>query len=788
MASQQELLLKLRADNTELKSKLTDAERHARKTTTGMQSGFSSLNFRTFLYGTFGLYAVQRGLKATMKPAMEFQTQLAKVSTMLDQTSMKSMTRFQRGLQSLSVQFGESTKTLSKGLYDILSASIAPAKAMSVLKVSAQAAVAGMTTTAVAADAITTILNSYGMAAERADHVSNVLFATVKRGKTEFPELATAIGMVAATAAQVGLSFEEMQAAVSTMTRQGINVHRSTIALMNILNAFLTPTEAAREAAEKFGIQLTTTWLAANKFEGMMVMLKDATAEQVAEIFPSVRGLRGMNAALGDVSGFLRDLNLNMNSAGLRMEAFGKMATTAQFNLGQFKQEMIVFAVEIGNQFLPLITKMVKAMREWAEANKALINQDIKSISNSMILFAESIKLIKIGILSAVAYKLTAIAGGMNMILALSARMVGQGAKTWADIGMAGVPLGVAQYTPKTGGWEKSLEAQKTKSAQQQFTNYLDSIKQDSFSMINPSTGTRPNYPPSIKTSQMVTSAGSQRMMDVMGFKGNLRGMEGSARFLSSQEFKAPNYQRPSMEEMAKIDPKAMEYSKQLFWDTELAKINMTKTGVEQQKAVLDLYRNQEIENMMKMPETFGMRKELELQIMEKYSLQKQAIVETETNRMSSMWWSLSSQMSNAMANAVMQSGNAFKNIANAFEQMLLKMAADFAAKAVIFTLLQAITGGKAFGIMKLSEFIFPKTTKGYASGGMAYTPQLAMVGENGAERILNPEETKAYNKNVSNDNSRLTVIFNGGSQPNMDIIERLRTAQRDGELDFLRG
>ena len=70
----------------------------------------------------------------------------------------------------------------------------------------------------------------------------------------------------------------------------------------------------------------------------------------------------------------------------------------------------------------------------------------------------------------------------------------------------------------------------------------------------------------------------------------------------------------------------------------------------------------------------------------------------------------------------------------------------------------------------------------------MAYTPQLAVVGDSGPERILNPEETKQYNKSISNDNSRLTINYYGGSQPDMDMIENLRTAWRDGELEFLRG
>ena len=89
----------------------------------------------------------------------------------------------------MAVEFGESTEALTNGLYDILSASIPAEKALDVLTVAVKAAKAGMTDTATAADAITTVLNSYGLSAGRAQDVSDLLFTVVKRGKLTFADL-----------------------------------------------------------------------------------------------------------------------------------------------------------------------------------------------------------------------------------------------------------------------------------------------------------------------------------------------------------------------------------------------------------------------------------------------------------------------------------------------------------------------------------------------------------------------------------------------------------------------
>ena len=116
------------------------------------------------------------------KTFADFEQQMANVSTMLDEPA-KYMEAYNDGIRKMSVEFGEGTDTLAKGLYDILSASIDPAQALDVLAILAKAARAGLTDTGIAADAITTILNAYGLSADHAESVSDLLFKTVKKGK-----------------------------------------------------------------------------------------------------------------------------------------------------------------------------------------------------------------------------------------------------------------------------------------------------------------------------------------------------------------------------------------------------------------------------------------------------------------------------------------------------------------------------------------------------------------------------------------------------------------------------
>ena len=307
------------------------------------------------------------------KAFASFQEQMANVATMLDDHTMNLLPAYGDAIQQMSMEFGEGTKTLSDGLYDILSASVPASKALDVLAVSAKAAKAGMTTTKVAADAITTVLNSYQMSADEAGRVSDILFATVKRGKTTFAELAPNIGKVASIASTAGLSIEEVAAAISTMTRAGLQADIATTSLRSIMNSFLKPTEDAQSAARALGLELSSTTLRTMGLTGVLKQLSGATAEQLAEIMPNVRGLAGWAAQMKQAEGQARDLELMLNSAGLTQEAYDKMTNTLIHSFRQFWQTMKVTSVMLGTTLAPMVEKATDTMKEWIQTHQPQI-------------------------------------------------------------------------------------------------------------------------------------------------------------------------------------------------------------------------------------------------------------------------------------------------------------------------------------------------------------------------------------------------------------------------------
>jgi len=130
------------------------------------------------------------------------------------------------------------------GLYMVLSAGIKHgADSVMVLEEAMKAAKAGMSDTATAVDVITGVLNAYQMQAQEASHVSDLLFMTVKMGKTTFGALANAVGPIIAIAAQVGVGFEQVAAAMATLTKGSVQTDLAATALKATMTAFLKPSE-----------------------------------------------------------------------------------------------------------------------------------------------------------------------------------------------------------------------------------------------------------------------------------------------------------------------------------------------------------------------------------------------------------------------------------------------------------------------------------------------------------------------------------------------------------------
>ncbi len=275
------------------------------------------------LMGAFGVglgvYAITRTVTSATGSFMQFQKQLALVHTMLDEGSSRLLPVYAKGVQRMSVELAQSTDVLNKGLYDILSAGIAAERGLGVLRTASKAAIGGATDTSVAVRGIVSLLNAYKMEAFQAASVSDLMFATIRRGVLTYEQLAENIGKIAPLARAANMEMGVMLAGISTMTRQGLSVEESVTRLNAVLKNF------PHAGADLLAFM--------EKFKG-----KDLTA--ILKTVPNIRAAGGIAALSGDLEGLKRDI-AGMNAAsGEAEKAFKKMSGTMDFEIQQVRNEM----------------------------------------------------------------------------------------------------------------------------------------------------------------------------------------------------------------------------------------------------------------------------------------------------------------------------------------------------------------------------------------------------------------------------------------------------------------
>lgn len=288
-----------------------------------------------------------------IKNFREFQTRIAEINTILGDQE-EQIPRLSVGIEVLAKRYGQATSDLAKGMYDILSAAFSAKDAMYLLEVATKASIAGLSDVRTSVDIFTTVLNAYGMSAYRAGEISDILFQSVIRGKFQFKDLESALGYVVPIAAQAGIEFKELMAALSTTTRHGLHLDMTARGLALAMQNISNPTKAAADAAAELGIGMNDISLHVLGLEGWFKQLNKVVKEQGANISDLIKNMRSLRVAMvlaGDegIQGLIDDMALLDVAAGKTEEALAKIAETQQFQLNRVQQELEVIERDYGD-------------------------------------------------------------------------------------------------------------------------------------------------------------------------------------------------------------------------------------------------------------------------------------------------------------------------------------------------------------------------------------------------------------------------------------------------------
>lgn len=333
-----------------------------------------------------GVGAITAALIGTTKQAMDFETAFAEVRTLINDMPESGLNQLKQGLIDLSKQTGILTGESIPAMYQAISASVPADNVVSFLEVASKNAIGGVTDLQTSVDGLTNILNAYAMETSEVMNVSDLMFETMKRGKTTIGELSRSYFNVIPYAASAGVAFRDISAAMATITAQGTPTSVATTQLRQAIVELSNEGSQVGKTFQSLAGKSFKDFIASGKNlqDALQLLEKKAKASNVGinTLFSSVDAGASVLGLVGNnTQRFTADMEAMANAAGATEEAFKKIDETPAQRLKKIRAQFSAITLEIGNKLLPTAEKLIAI----AEKNMPKISKTIEAVGSVIV-------------------------------------------------------------------------------------------------------------------------------------------------------------------------------------------------------------------------------------------------------------------------------------------------------------------------------------------------------------------------------------------------------------------
>lgn len=299
--------------------------------------------------------------------ADKFDASFREIATLTDQ-SVEGLGDFRQAILDYASGSTQSLENITGAIYNAISAGVSYTDSLDFVSAAEKLSVAGKADLNQTVLALVSTLNAYGASTDQAGKYADIFFQTVKQGQTTLPELASSLSGVTSTAVLGGVSFEQVAAALATLTAAGAPTSEAITRVNALLSAIIKPSGEAADLAKELSLQ----WdIQALKSKGLSGVLEDMAAktkgagDKIAILTGGTEALNAANVlAISSAGKFKDNLAAMEHAAGAVETAFGKMKeATSTLN-----QAFTVALISLGAPLLDVFGVVEDALAELAEA------------------------------------------------------------------------------------------------------------------------------------------------------------------------------------------------------------------------------------------------------------------------------------------------------------------------------------------------------------------------------------------------------------------------------------
>ena len=306
---------------------------------------------------------------AAAKVGGDFEAQMSRVKAISGATG-SSFEELRQQAIDLGAKTAFSAKESAAGMENLASAGFNAKEIMEAMPGLLDLAAVSGGDVALASENAATALRGFNLDASQSGHVANVFAKAAADTNAEVGDMGEAMKYIAPVANSMGLSIEEVSAAIGIMSDAGIKGSQAGTSLRGALSRLAKPTDAMQAKMDELGLSFYDSEGKMKPLKDQIGMLKDAfkglTPEQQQNALVTLYGqesLSGMLALIDkgpDKLGKLTDSLKNSDGAA------DKMARTMQDNMNSSLEQMMgaleSAAIVIQKVMAPAVRKIADAV------------------------------------------------------------------------------------------------------------------------------------------------------------------------------------------------------------------------------------------------------------------------------------------------------------------------------------------------------------------------------------------------------------------------------------------
>lgn len=321
--------------------------------------------------------------------ANKYESGMKEVFTLLPGLSDDAMKSMTLDVKDFSKEMGTATTQTVPALYQAISAGIPKENVFDFLKTADKAAIGGITSLETAVDGLSSVTNAYGSAVLSTQRASDLMFTTVKLGKTNFEQLAGSLFNVVPTAVGAGVAFEDISAALAAMTAQGIPTSVATTQLRQaIVELSKSGTETDKTfrsvAGKGFKEFISSGKNLQDAFQLLEIHAKK-TGKGVNDMFGSVEAGNAVLSLTGQgTQKFTDSMQAMQEAAGATDAAFNTMEGSMERKLAKMQTAWEVSKIGIGETLIDAVLPILEYFADNMDGMSAALQTGFSVIGNGL--------------------------------------------------------------------------------------------------------------------------------------------------------------------------------------------------------------------------------------------------------------------------------------------------------------------------------------------------------------------------------------------------------------------